>query len=618
MTRVPAIAWISLLLTFHGQTLADDFFVAQGDIAGLIAAVEAANSNDEEDNIVLGAGVFNVLGSDANGQEFLRITSPINLKGDSEELTVIQRLNSEIPFIFFVVEETAAFTMSELMIKGGGGRNGCGGAMIVLPGGQLVIQNSSFIQNYTRFAGGAICNLGGQVVIENSVFKDNQANNGGGAVDNSQSGALTISDSVFVRNSAGRGGAVYNDKSHMTVTHSDFLQNTSTGAGGAIGVDHSGTPADNLLNIVNSTIDGNSARISGGGLDLHSSTTTIVGTTISHNVTELRGGGGIYSGFGHQNIVNTTISNNHAGTVGGGIETAGGAGDGGVTLNNVTLTANSAESEGGGIYNHSSKHVGIQNSILAGNLDSTGVSDCAGSLVSHGYNLVQAKPPKCTFGSVNDIVGVSPQLSPLSDNGGATRTHALLSSSPAIDAGNPSQPGSGGQSCEATDQRGAPRNCDIGAYEYGSDPLVEPFRINTGLNDAWYEPATTGQGILVSVFSASSTMFLAWFTYDTHRPPENAEAQLGEPGHRWLTAQGPYAGDTATLDVYLTAGGVFNKAEPRAATGEEPIGTIILTWQNCMQAILSYDLEQPRVTGKIQLERITADNGQLCQSLVGH
>jgi hypothetical protein len=51
-------------------------------------------------------------------------------------------------------------------------------------------------------------------------------------------------------------------------------------------------------------------------------------------------------------------------------------------------------------------------------------------------------------------------LLPLADNGGHGRTHALLSSSPAINAADPT-------TCLASDQRGAVRgsSCDMGAYE---------------------------------------------------------------------------------------------------------------------------------------------------------
>jgi len=138
--------------------------------------------------------------------------------------------------------------------------------------------------------------------------------------------------------------------------------------------------------------------------------------------------------------------------------------------------------------------------------------------------------------------------------------------------------------------------------------------INPGLSDAWYDPQTSGQGFFIIVWEDIETIFLSWFTYDVERPPQNVTAQLGEPGHRWLTAQGPYAGDTATLTVYETAGGVFDSPQP-APGPSAAIGTITVTWSGCNAGELSYDLPGHGLAGTIPIERIVLDNVALCETL---
>ena len=102
-----------------------------------------------------------------------------------------------------------------------------------------------------------------------------------------------------------------------------------------------------------------------------------------------------------------------------------------------------------------------------------------------------------------------------------------------------------------------------------SDGDVAPeyeFEINAGLNDAWWDPETSGQGFFITVFPDGGTLFLAWFTYDTERPPDDIEAFLGEPGHRWLTAFGAIEGNIAVLEVETTSGGLFDQSPPGALT----------------------------------------------------
>jgi hypothetical protein len=146
-------------------------------------------------------------------------------------------------------------------------------------------------------------------------------------------------------------------------------------------------------------------------------------------------------------------------------------------------------------------------------------------------------------------------------------------------------------------------------------PLVDadPFSINAGLNDAWYDPATAGQGFLMTVYEDLQIMFLAWFTFDTERPPEGAAANLGEPGHRWLTAQGPFEGNRAILDITVSEGGVFDSVDP--VPGNRADGTIELVFESCTAGIVNYEIDSLGLQGAIPVQRIANDNVALCDLL---
>jgi len=141
------------------------------------------------------------------------------------------------------------------------------------------------------------------------------------------------------------------------------------------------------------------------------------------------------------------------------------------------------------------------------------------------------------------------------------------------------------------------------------------FEINAGLNDAWYNPATTGRGFLIAVFPDIKQMFLAWFTFDVERPPEDVSALLGEPGHRWLTAQGPYDGNTANLTIFVTEGGVFNVAEPAASTDPDGDGAMTIEFADCTEGLVSYEIRSLGISGEIPIQRIVQANVPLCETL---
>ena len=276
-------------------------------------------------------------------------------------------------------------------------------------------------------------------------------------------GSVTISG-VTVTNgsSADVGGGIYNFGGTVTLNNSTISGNTAPDRGG--GIHNEGT-----LILNNSTVSGNTAASIGGGIyNAGAGTLTLTSSTVSGNSAGSAGsglGGGV-NNFGTLTLTNGTVSGNSAGSDAGGIRNFGP-----VTLTNSTISGNTARFRGG-IQNDSSGTVNLKNSIIAGNT-ATNSAHCGGSgtLTSQGYNLVQ-DTSGCTINGVltGNITGQDPLLGPLQDNSGPTFTHALLSGSPAIAAGNPATPGSGGNACTAKDQRGAGRvgaGCDIGAYEFG-------------------------------------------------------------------------------------------------------------------------------------------------------
>jgi plastocyanin len=142
----------------------------------------------------------------------------------------------------------------------------------------------------------------------------------------------------------------------------------------------------------------------------------------------------------------------------------------------------------------------------------------------------------------------------------------------------------------------------------------EPFLINVAMTDAWFFPDTAGQGFFIIVWEDKKLVFLSWFTYDTMRPPDDVTANLGEPGHRWLTALGPYEGDTALLDVFLSKGMIFDSAEPPVETEQLEGASIEIVWSGCNQGILKYEIPSLGLSGEIPIERIVLDKVTACEA----
>ncbi|MCP4046103.1 MAG: hypothetical protein GY732_08960 [Gammaproteobacteria bacterium] len=141
-------------------------------------------------------------------------------------------------------------------------------------------------------------------------------------------------------------------------------------------------------------------------------------------------------------------------------------------------------------------------------------------------------------------------------------------------------------------------------------PLVD---MNVGLNDAWYYPETNGQGFFITVFPEIGYVLLSWFTYDTERPAEGVTANLGEAGHRWFNALGVYSGNSASLDIIIASGGLFDS--PNEIT-EANDGTITLTFTDCHSGTVEYDIPSIDKQGLVPIQRVASDNIAFCESLI--
>jgi hypothetical protein len=330
-----------------------------------------------------------------------------------------------------------------------GGRGGDAGLSCVTISGCEAISGSGGTAQ-----GGGLYVYVGSLSVASSTIDSNQATGG--------PAGLNIIGGYTGYPGAGEAGGLFSSANAGTVTASTLSGNSATGYYGSDGggIDNSyGT-----LAVSNSTLSGNSAD-GGGGIDNSSGTLTVSNSTLSGN--SAFSGGGIDNSSGTLTVSNSTLSGNSA-YEGGGIYAYS---TNPVTLTNVTLTANRT-SYGGGLYVDVGSPV-LHNTLIAGNFGgATGATpdDVIGSLDPNGdYNLIGAGAYSLVNGVNGNQVGspsvpIDPLLGPLADNGGPTLTHALLSGSPAIDAGN---------NAYATDwdQRGPgyPRIVngiiDIGAFE---------------------------------------------------------------------------------------------------------------------------------------------------------
>ena len=103
-------------------------------------------------------------------------------------------------------------------------------------------------------------------------------------------------------------------------------------------------------------------------------------------------------------------------------------------------------------------------------LNASSISNDSGTITSLGYNL-SSENGGGLLTATGDQINTAPLLGPLQDNGGPSFTHALLTGSPAIDAGDPNFDPNAFNPPMLYDQRGSGHDrvahgrIDIGAFE---------------------------------------------------------------------------------------------------------------------------------------------------------
>jgi hypothetical protein len=369
------VAGLALVLGLARPGAAAVVECASGDVACLIAAINAANASGGASTIRLQAGTYTLTApnnvSVTDGPNGLpSITSPLTIVGAGAGTTIIERAATAPAFRLLHVAQTGLLKLEGATVRGGLN----GDAFSAAPGGAGLFNR-------------------GTAMISASVFTGN-ANRGGGPTGGGgilNVGRLVIAGSIISKNFA------------------------SVSFGG--GIDSRGD-----LTIVNSTVSGNIAE-EGGGV-FATDMTVIIGSTFVGNQAGDSFGGGLNSASKALVVFNTTFAGNGSFAGGGGVYLQGG----------LILSSTIANNTGPGNIRNLIGPAALHNTIV-GPPSFPPLTACAAPGASLGNNLFVDS--SCAVALLSDDLVSDPQLGQFTDDG--TPGHGflpLLASSPALDAGD--------------------------------------------------------------------------------------------------------------------------------------------------------------------------------------
>jgi len=313
-----------------------------------------------------------------------------------------------------VDEETGEVLSSTVVVQE---RQGRGGAIHASGTGSVNIINSEFIDNRSRWVGGAVAlrTFDGTANIDGSWFENNRSTRShGGAIAAWMAGpdvyefeefaevfnTLTITGTTFMGNMtpSNSGGAIYAEGDfsgpvRLEIDDSDFLHNESGNDGGAIWAKrmydeviindsvfdlnearYGGALGFNqqvLFTGTNLDISSNTASTSGGGLyAVDSVMVMLVDSKIRGNRARTSQGGGVYGAYLDETypakFLRVTVSDNSSALEGGGVHYQSVVNS---TIEESLIEGNEAgnNSFGGGLFADNSAYVKIRNTMLRSN-----------------------------------------------------------------------------------------------------------------------------------------------------------------------------------------------------------------------------------------------------------
>ncbi|UYZ62508.1 RICIN domain-containing protein [Hymenobacter weizhouensis] len=343
-----------------------------------------------------------------------------------------------------------------------------------------------------------------------TVFRNNKSGHQGGALNvvfyAGKGSTNSVDRCAFENNSCGpdMGGAFYHMNGPLTLTNSTFANNTTGGTGGGVWM------TNTTLTLSNATFAGNTAANLGGGLAYDGSgpdkTATITNCTFAGNR-----GGNFASAL--MNGGNTTLVNN-------------------LFYNNLTGTQYQSNSYGGGTINKGS-----------------GLTVGAGNLQWPETYAAQYGPQREDW-LTSAVLVADARLQPLAENGGFTKTMALPTGSPAINAGTAS-------GAPATDQRGYARvgNPDIGAFEVSTVTSTSPPPPSPATFSGVYTLTARHSGQRLNVSGASTATGADVIQWPTSTGAANEQWTVTAVGNGYYTLTAVHSGKCLDVSGASSANG---------------------------------------------------------------